>query len=213
MLLPGAVSVSRVNAVKFRFDGSEYRSTLERGPEELAILAWHGHFGDAQLHPDQASRRGSRRPARPGQPTRRAWQNLSRPWIHHRRRDGVLGYRPRARSLRASGDRRERSTGGGNVASLRDWFTQALGSVEFADQLSAFSRRLEVGKGEIIATQGNPAGSMHFILEGRVGIIAKMDDRSVRVRSLGPRKTIGKWDSSLGSCAALLFGPRCQAAS
>jgi SulP family sulfate permease len=106
-----------------------------------------------------------------------------------------------------------RSTGGGDAASLRDWFTQALGSVEFADQLSAFSRRLEVGKGEIIATQGNPAGSMHFILEGRVGIIAKMDDRSVRVSSLGPRKTIGKWDSSLGSCAALLFGPRCQAAS
>jgi sulfate permease, SulP family len=86
-----------------------------------------------------------------------------------------------------------RSTGGGDAASLRDWFTQALGSVEFADQLSAFSRRLEVGKGEIIATQGNPAGSMHFILEGRVGIIVKMDDgRSVRVRSLGPRTTIGE---------------------
>ncbi len=38
-----AVSASRVNAIKFRFDGSEYRSTLDRGPEELAILAAHGH--------------------------------------------------------------------------------------------------------------------------------------------------------------------------
>ena len=32
-----------MNAVKFSFDGSEYRSTLDRGPEELAILAAHGH--------------------------------------------------------------------------------------------------------------------------------------------------------------------------
>jgi sulfate permease family protein len=37
-----AVSASRVNAIKFRFDGSEYRSTFDRGPEELAILAAHG---------------------------------------------------------------------------------------------------------------------------------------------------------------------------
>jgi sulfate permease, SulP family len=37
-----AVSASRVNAIKFSFDGSEYRSTLDRGPEELAILADHG---------------------------------------------------------------------------------------------------------------------------------------------------------------------------
>src|SRR5262249_17232145 len=37
-----AVSASRVSAIKFGFDGSEYRSTLERGSEELAILAQHG---------------------------------------------------------------------------------------------------------------------------------------------------------------------------
>jgi len=37
-----AVSASRVNAIKFSFDGSEYRSTLDRGPEELAILAANG---------------------------------------------------------------------------------------------------------------------------------------------------------------------------
>ena len=38
-----AVSASRINAIKFSFDGSEYRSTLDRGPEELAILAANGH--------------------------------------------------------------------------------------------------------------------------------------------------------------------------
>jgi SulP family sulfate permease len=37
-----AVSASRVNAIKFSFDGSEYRSSLDRGPEELRILADHG---------------------------------------------------------------------------------------------------------------------------------------------------------------------------
>ena len=85
------------------------------------------------------------------------------------------------------------STGGGEAASLRDWFAQALGSEELAEQLVELCRRLEVGKGEIIATQGDPAGSMHFILEGRVGIIVKIDDgRSVRVRSLGPHTTIGE---------------------
>jgi len=45
----------------------------------------------------------------------------------------------------------------------------------------------------VIARQGEPAGSMHFILEGRVGIIVEMDDgRTIRVRSLGPHTTIGE---------------------
>ena len=30
-----ALSASRVNAIKFNFDGSEYRSSLDRGPREL----------------------------------------------------------------------------------------------------------------------------------------------------------------------------------
>ena len=34
---------------------------------------------------------------------------------------------------------------------------------------------------------------MHFILEGRIGIIVKMDNgRMIRVRSLGPHTTIGE---------------------
>lgn len=37
-----ALSASRVSAVKFSFDGSEYRSSLDRGPKELALLAQYG---------------------------------------------------------------------------------------------------------------------------------------------------------------------------
>ena len=37
-----AVSASQVNVIKFTFDGSEYRSTLDRSPSELAVLSKHG---------------------------------------------------------------------------------------------------------------------------------------------------------------------------
>ena len=37
-----ALSASRVSAIKFNFDGYEYRSSLDRGPHELALLADHG---------------------------------------------------------------------------------------------------------------------------------------------------------------------------
>jgi SulP family sulfate permease len=37
-----AISASRVHAIKFSFDGSEYRSSLDRDAEETAVLAEHG---------------------------------------------------------------------------------------------------------------------------------------------------------------------------
>src|SRR6201999_4509898 len=37
-----ALSASRVNAIKFTFDGSEFRSSLDRGSDELSLLAGHG---------------------------------------------------------------------------------------------------------------------------------------------------------------------------
>lgn len=82
----------------------------------------------------------------------------------------------------------------GSVGStLRDWLSQALGSTKLGEELAALCERLEVDKDEIIAEQGAPARSMHFILEGRVGILVKMEDgRLVRVRSLGPHTTIGE---------------------
>ena len=37
-----ALSASRVNAIKYSFDGSEIRSSLDRSPDELAVLAKNG---------------------------------------------------------------------------------------------------------------------------------------------------------------------------
>jgi SulP family sulfate permease len=37
-----ALSASRVDAIKFSFDGSEFHSSLDRSPAELSILAAHG---------------------------------------------------------------------------------------------------------------------------------------------------------------------------
>src|SRR5262249_51958044 len=37
-----AFSASRVNAIKFGFDGSEYRSSLDRSATELTLLGQHG---------------------------------------------------------------------------------------------------------------------------------------------------------------------------
>ena len=78
-------------------------------------------------------------------------------------------------------------------ASLRDWFTRMLGSEDGADELIRRCQRIEVEAGEVIVQAGDPADSMHFILDGRVGImIPAEDDRTMRVRSLGRYTTIGE---------------------
>ncbi|HUD86713.1 MAG TPA: cyclic nucleotide-binding domain-containing protein, partial [Xanthobacteraceae bacterium] len=82
---------------------------------------------------------------------------------------------------------------GSDERSLRAWLSEALGSAEHADRLADYCRRLEVGAGDIIASQGEAAASMHFILEGRVGIIVDVGEgRTMRVRSLGRHTTIGE---------------------
>ena len=78
-------------------------------------------------------------------------------------------------------------------ASLRDWFTQILGTEHDADELIRRCQRIEVDAGEIIVSAGDAADSMHFILDGRVGImVAAGDGRTTRVRSLGRYTTIGE---------------------
>ena len=233
-----AVSASRVNAIKFSFDGSEYRSTLDREPSELAILAVHGReiqgmslqsylfFGSANRLYQQVKSLFAARPD-----TRfllfdfRLVTGIDSSAIHSftqiKRAADELGARlvlvnlsPELRtrfssliskdvSVAEDLDRaleacekevilahsREGSDGRG----LHEWFTEALGSADYAEQLIAYCQRLDVRQDEIIASQGEPADCMHFILEGRVGIIVAFDDgRSVRVRSLGPHTTIGE---------------------
>jgi SulP family sulfate permease len=77
--------------------------------------------------------------------------------------------------------------------SLRAWLAEALGAADHADRLAEACRRLEVNEGDVIAWQGEPATSMHFILEGRIGIIVDVGEgRTMRVRSLGRHTTIGE---------------------
>ena len=78
-------------------------------------------------------------------------------------------------------------------APLRDWFTQILGSERDAAALMHRCERIEVDAGEIIVRAGDAADSMHFILDGRVGImIPAGEGRTTRVRSLGRYTTIGE---------------------
>ncbi len=235
-----AVSASRVNAIKFSFDGSEYRSTLDRGPEELAILAANGHeiqgmslqsyifFGSANRLYEQVKALFARSPE-----TRfllfdfRLVTGIDSSAMHSftqiKRAAAELGARLvlvnlpselndafRNRKFIADdvilADDLDRAleacekeviaahlAEGTKARTLRDWLAQALGSDDYAAQLAELCQRLEVGKDAIIAAQNEPANSMHFILEGRIGIIVEMDDgRLVRVRSLGPHTTIGE---------------------
>jgi sulfate permease, SulP family len=64
---------------------------------------------------------------------------------------------------------------------------------EHAHDLAKECQRLEVAAGEIIVRQGEAADSMHFILDGRVGVVVNGGNRpKVRVRSLGPHTMIGE---------------------
>ena len=80
--------------------------------------------------------------------------------------------------------------------SLRAWLTEALGNADHAERLAARCRRIEVEPGDIIARQGEPADSMHFILEGRVGIVVDIGERPLgpgaQPRAGTPRSA--KWD-------------------
>jgi SulP family sulfate permease len=235
-----AVSASRVNAIKFSFDGSEYRSTLDRGPEELTILARHGRqiqgmslqsylfFGSANRLFQQVKALFGRDPAcrflvfdfrlvtgidssamhsfiqikRAAEEAgaRLVLVNLSSELEHaFRTRRFITGDVILADDLDRALESCEKAVIGAHLAegsggsTLRDWLSRALGSPKLGGELAALCQRLEVGKGAIIAEQGTPARSMHFILEGRVNILVKMDDgRLIRVRSLGPHTTTGE---------------------
>lgn len=232
-----AVSASQVNAVKFTFDGSEYRSTLERGPDELAILAAHGHeiqgmqsylfFGSANRLYQRVKDLFVRWPETRfllfdcrlvtgiDSSAMHSFAQIKRASDEHGATLVLINLSAEMlKAFRAQGfangdvilssdlDRALESceqtviaahSAGGGPDDLRGWLARALGSTELAGQLAILCRRLEVGQGAIIATQGEPARSMHFILEGRIGIIVKTDDgRMVRVRSLGPQTTIGE---------------------
>jgi len=235
-----ALSVGRVNAIKFGFDGTEYRSSLDRGPDELSILAEHGReiqgmalqsylfFGSANRLYRHVKELLAKEPACRflifdfrrvtgidssatqsfSQIAQAATERTARVVLVHLGPEVERAFRI-ARFLskdiivapdldRAlenceqeviNAHRAEDS----NARSLRSWLTEALGTRELADRLAEYCRRLEVQKDAVIARQGDTASSMHFILEGRVGILIDLGGgKTVRVRSLGPHTTVGE---------------------
>jgi sulfate permease, SulP family len=77
---------------------------------------------------------------------------------------------------------------------LRDRFNQILGTEHEAAELFRRCQRLEVDPGEIIVSAGDAADSMHFILDGRVGImIPAGEGRTIRCEASAAIRRSGRW--------------------
>jgi SulP family sulfate permease len=236
-----ALSASRIDSIKYSFDGSEYRSSLDRSREDQAVLSAHGgkiqglnlqsylFFGSAnrlyqhvkallERHPEcrflvfdfklvtgidssaaysfaQIKRTAQDRgiklvlvhlpPA--AEKALRSSEFISADVSIVPELDHALEWCENEIIVLHQGRDQEE-------ASLRDWFTQILGTEEDAAELIHRCERLEVAAGEIIVSAGAPADSMHFILDGRVGIMIPAGEGggTTRVRSLGRCTTIGE---------------------
>jgi SulP family sulfate permease len=235
-----AFSASRVSAIKFGFDGQEYRSSLDRGPYELMLLAEHGRkiqgmalqsylfFGSANrlyqrvktllaAEPDcrflifdfrlvtgidsSATHSFAQiKQVAAACGTRIVLVNLTSELQRAFRTarfisDDVIVAADLDRALEACEQAiiETHRTDADDARSLRAWLADALGDAQLAERLAENCRRLDVSAGDVIARQGDPADSMHFILEGRIGIVVELGDgRTMRVRSLGRHTTIGE---------------------
>ena len=235
-----ALSASRIDSIKYSFDGSEYRSSLDRSRDDQAALAVHGKeiqglnlqsylfFGSANRLYQHVKALLARHPECrflvfdfklvTGIDSSAAYSFAQiKRTAHDRGIKLMLVHLPPAaeKTLRSS----EFISSEVNIiaeldhalewceneiiaqhqgleqeeASLRDWFTQILGTEHDAMQLIHRCRRIEVDAGETIVRAGDAADSMHFILDGRVGIMIPADEgRTTRVRSLGRYTTIGE---------------------
>jgi SulP family sulfate permease len=235
-----AVNASSVSAIKFSFDGTNYRSSLDRGATDLAVLNERGSkiqgmslqsylfFGSAyQLYQHIKGLLANETDCLFLVFDFRLVTGIDSSAIHSfrqiKRAVDESGVKLVFVNLAAELDRVFRTTQflshdivvasdldhaletcenaiiaelrseSGEGETFEEWLTEALGSGQSAAVLAQHCNRIEVRTGEIIARQDQVADSMHFILKGRVGIIVKLEDgRSVRVRSLGPRTTIGE---------------------
>jgi SulP family sulfate permease len=235
-----ALSASRIDSIKFSFDGSEYRSSLDRSRDDQAVLAAHG--GKIQgLNLQSYLFFGS---------ANRLYQHVKALLVRHpecrylvfdfklvtgidssaaysfaqiKRSAQDLGVRLVLVHLTDAAEKALRSSGfisddvgivaeldhaleqceneiiaehqglEQEEASLRDWFTRILGDEQDAAALMHRCQRIEVDAGETIVRSGDAADSMHFILDGRVGIMVPAEEgRTTRVRSLGRYTTIGE---------------------
>ena len=235
-----ALSASRIDSIKFSFDGSEYRSSLDRSREQLAVLSAHGgsiqglnlqsylFFGSANRLYQHVKALLARHPECrflmfdfklvTGIDSSAAYSFAQIKRAAHDR-----GIKLVLVHLQATTEKALRSSEfisrdvnvmpeldhalewceneiiaqhegrGDEEASLRDWFVRILGSEEEAAELIHRCERLEVDAGEVIVRGGDAADSMHFILDGRVGVMIPTGDGELtRVRSLGRYTTIGE---------------------
>jgi sulfate permease, SulP family len=235
-----ALSAARIDSIKYSFDGSEYRSSLDRSRDDQAVLSAHGgkiqglnlqsylFFGSANRLYQHVKALLARHPdcrflvfdfkLVTGIDSSAAYSFAQiKRTAHDRGIKLLLVHLPPAaeKALRSSefisdevsivpelDHALERCENEIIVqhqgleqeeASLRDWFTQILGTELDATELIHRCQRLEVDAGEVIVSAGDAADSMHFILDGRVGImIPAGDGRTTRVRSLGRYTTIGE---------------------
>ena len=235
-----ALSASRIASIKFSFDGSEYRSSLDRSRDDQAVLAAHGRkiqglnlqsylfFGSANRLYQHVKALLARQPECrflvfdfklvTGIDSSAAYS-----FAQIKRAALDLGIRPVLVHLSPAAQKALRSSGfisdevsivpeldhalewceneiiaqhqdlEKEEVSLRDWFTQILGTEQDAASLIHRCQRIEVDAGETIVRAGDAADSMHFILDGRVGIMVPAGEgRITRVRSLGRYTTIGE---------------------
>jgi SulP family sulfate permease len=235
-----ALSASRISSIKFGFNGAEYRSSLDRSRQDLALLASHGKeiqglnlqsylfFGSANRlyqhvkslllhHPEcrhlvfdfklvtgiDSSAAYSfaqiRRSALDSGVTLilvnlppatekmlRSAEFLSGDILVMPELDHALEWCENEIIVRHRGHEEEEGD-------LQSWFASILGSDHDAAELTRRCERIEVGALDIIARAGEPADSMLFILNGRVGILVDAGEgRTTRVRSLGRHTTVGE---------------------
>jgi SulP family sulfate permease len=235
-----ALSAARIDSIKFSFDGSEYRSSLDRSRDDLAVLSLHGgkiqglnlqsylFFGSANRlyqhvkttlaqHPEcrfllfdfklvtgidssaaysfaQIKRAAVERGIKlvlvhlsaATEKVLRSSEFISEDVSIVPELDRALEWCENE-IISQHQDRAQ------EVADLKGWFAKIVGSEEDAAELIRRCERLEVAAHDIIVRVGEPADSMHFILDGRVGVMISHDHGGMsRVRSLGRYTTIGE---------------------
>ena len=235
-----ALSAARIKSIKYSFDGSEYRSSLDRSRGDQEVLLAHGgkiqglnlqsylFFGSANRLYQHVKTLLQRCPechylifdfklvtgidssaaysfaqikrsahdlgvklvlvhlSATAEKVLRSSEFISNEVNVIRELDHALEWCENELITQHQGLARESTN-------LRDWFVQILDSEDDADELIRRCQRIEVDATEIIVRAGDVADSMHFILDGRVGIMVPADDgRTTRVRSLGSYTTIGE---------------------
>ena len=235
-----ALSASRVNAIKFSFDSAEYRSSLDRGPREQAVLRDHGRqiqgaalqsylfFGSANRVYQNVKALLAQQPdcrflIFDFRRVTGIDSSATQSFAQIKQAASNAGAKIVLADLAAEMERLFRAAKfisddvvvapdldraletceekiielyrapDGDSRSFRTWLAEALGDPDLGDRLAEHCRHLEIKAGDVIARQGEPAASMHFILEGRVGItVDRPDGRTTRLRSLGRHTTVGE---------------------